>query len=198
MVAEDLVGVVDVRELEGLDHADALRGDAATVAVAGELQTVAFRRGEKVGAALVDDVLVGALDGEDVAVDLDADDGLALGVEGDAAVADAAGGIVEVEEGEDGVGEVAGLVDEEVLGEGPDVEVAAGLCDGDAELLLRGAVGEGGVAAGDARERGVGRRGVRVRADLVGEGEVRAEGGEEELVGGEGGEPALAAVRWVV
>lgn len=69
---------------------------------------------------------------------------------------------------------VARLVYEEVLGEGPDVDVAAGSGNGDAQLLLRGAETEGGVASRDTREGCAGRGSGRAAAHFVGEGEVCA------------------------
>lgn len=73
---------------------------------------------------------------------------------------------------------VTRLVDEEVLGEGPHVDVAAGFRDWESELLLWDAVFEGGVATGDAGERGCWRvqeLGLFLAiADFVGEGEMNA------------------------
>lgn len=69
---------------------------------------------------------------------------------------------------------VAGLVNEQVLGKGPHVGVAAGFGDGDPQLLLRGAETECSVSPCDAREGVAGRGGGLAAAHFVGEGEVRA------------------------
>lgn len=183
------MGVVDVRELERFDHAHLFCGNGIHV---GAAESVAFGRSDEARAARPDDAFAGALDHEDVAADPNTHHSLAACSEANCATANPwrDGGVVEVEHREHSVRIVPGLVHEQVLGEGPYVDVAAGFGDGDAELLLRGAATEGGIAPRNAC-KGRSGGGDRAAAYFVTKREVRTERGQEEGFGREDVGPVL-------
>lgn len=181
--------VVDVRELERFDHAHLFCGNSIRV---GAGESVAFGRSDEARAARPDDAFAGALDYKDVAADPNTHHSLTACSEADCATANPRrdGGVVEVEYREHSVRVVPGLVHEQVLGEGPYVNVAAGFGDGDAELLLWGATTEGGVAPRNAC-KGRGGGGNHAAAYFLTEREVRTERGQEECFGREDVGPVL-------